>query len=262
MKNYFYLICLVLLAGCQPQTNNESESGSHELPETVHHSATITKVLNAHGGINQWYSLRRLSYDKANEHHTVELRSRKVKVETEKWAMGSDGKNVWISPVENEYRGNPRFYHNLYFYFFAMPFVLGDPGVFYEDMEPKELLGKTYNAIKISYGDGIGDSPKDNYILYYDPETYRMEWLMYTVTFRSQESSDRFNLIKYEDWNEMEGVILPSKLTWYQYQNQEIGSPRNEVVFENVVLSKEQPEDSMFEMPEDSKIVEMPNSDN
>jgi hypothetical protein len=43
-----------------------------------------------------------------------------------------------------------------------MPFVLGDPGISYEDLADKEILGLNYGVIKISYGAGVGDSPKDN----------------------------------------------------------------------------------------------------
>ena len=33
----------------------------------------------------------------------------------------------------------------------------------------------------MSFNDGVGSSPKDDYIIYYNPDTYQMEWLAYTA---------------------------------------------------------------------------------
>ena len=155
--------------------------------------------------------------------------------------------------------GNARFYHNLYFYFYAFPFVVGDPGVFYEDVEPKEILGTTYNGIKITYDEGVGDSPKDYYIIWYNPETYKMEWLMYTVTFRSGERNENYRLINYGDWAEFEGLLLPTSLQWYQYQDDVIGEKRgNKVVFENINISTEAPSEDIFAMPQGAQLAPMP----
>ncbi len=262
MKKFSFLIVATLFVACQSQQKQEnSTAGVVDSPNTSHHTDAITKVLTAHGGMDKWHSMKQMSFDLANgEHHVVELRNRKVRIDAENHSIGFDGSDVWISPAENEYRGNARFYHNLYFYFHAMPFVLGDPGITYSELPDAEMMGKTCKGILISYGDGVGDSPKDNYKLYYDPETGQMEWLMYTVTFRSQESSDRFNLIKYEDWREINGVKLPGKLVWYNHEDGVPKDPRREIPFTNVQLTTDTPDDGMFAKPEDSKVVGMPES--
>ncbi len=259
MKNFPLIVLLFLIAACQGQPKQEEATEIVDKPDTAHHTETISKILAAHGGIENWHKMNSMSFDMANgEQHTINLKSRKVRIDAEKHAIGYNGEDVWISPAENEYRGNARFYHNLYFYFHAMPFVLGDPGIRYEDLPEAEMMGKTYKGVLVSFGDGVGDSPKDNYKLYYDPETYQMGWLMYTVTFRSGESSDRFNLIKYEDWRDVNGVMLPAKLVWYNHENGVPGDPRREIPFTNVELSDEMPDEAMFAMPEDSKIAAMP----
>ena len=259
MKVHFPLAVLVLLMSCQSQSKKDGTSDeSIDMPKTNHYTTSISNVLEAHGGIETWHSMKQLSFDKGIEHHQIELKSRKVRVASPSWSMGSDGNDVWISPAENDYKGDPRFYHSLYFYFFSMPFVLGDPGVIYEDVEDRELLGETYKGIKISFGTGVGDSPKDNYVLYYHPETNEMAWLMYTVTFRTQETSDRFNLIKYSDWEEFDGVKLPTKLVWYNHKDGVVGEPRNEVLFTNIQITKDIPDASLFQMPTDAKVVPKP----
>ena len=44
-----------------------------------------------------------------------------------------------------------------------MPFVLGDDGITYQKVDDLKVGDVTYPGYKISYGDGVGDSPKDNY---------------------------------------------------------------------------------------------------
>jgi hypothetical protein len=220
------------------------------------HSESIEKVFDAHGGYNTWAEMQGLEFTLANgERHQIELKSRKVLVEGEKRTIGFDGTDVWVVP--DSLTNGARFYHNLYFYFYAMPFVLGDPGITYEDVDSRELFGMNLRGIKVSYGDGVGDSPKDNYILYYDNESKQMRALMYTVTFRSQEASEKFNLIKYDEWQEVEGILLPKKLQWYNYKNDSVGEMRNEVLFSEVMLSKTKPDEKIFLKPESAGIAGM-----
>ena len=256
------MILSVFTFACQPSQKQE-ETVTEQIVEEVkavkpEFPENLEKVLEAHGGFDQWNSLQQLSYVKgsgeAAETQLIDLKDRRVLLTNEKHQIGFDGKDVWISPAENDYKGSPRFYHNLYFYFYAMPFVLADPGIVYEEVEPITFKDKACPGIKVSYNDGVGDSPKDNYILYYDPETYRMEWLMYTVTYRSQETSDRYSLINYSEWADVEGVVLPKKLTWYQYKDGQLGDVRNEAEFFDISVSTEKPADADFAMPEDAKI--------
>lgn len=243
-------ICsLLILTFCTNQQQAESKAA------TAHHSEQIAKIFKAHGGFNQWAEMKTLKFSKDGEHHWIDLNSRKVLVEGQKRTIGFDGKNVWVVP--DSLTNGARFYHNLYFYFYAMPFVLGDPGIHYEDVGNKQLFGMNLHGIKISYGDGVGDSPKDNYILYYNEESNTMKALMYTVTFRSQESSDKFSLIKYDTWQDVNGVLLPEKIQWYNFKNDSIGEMRNEVLFTNVSLSKDQVDQNLFAIREGAGIAGM-----
>jgi len=54
-----------------------------------------------------------------------------------------------------------------------MPFVLGDDGISYEKVEDLKVGDLSYPGYKISYGATVGDSPKDNYFLYYDAASYK-----------------------------------------------------------------------------------------
>ena len=259
MKKYLLLVVMTVIMACQgTKTEEKTVEVQTEPSLTDHHIASIAKVFDAHGGFDQWTSLKQMSYDFNGSHTLVDLQSRYTRIDSEAQTVGFDGEKVWVMPP-NENADRQRMRYNLMFYFYAFPFVVGDPGVFYEDVEPVTLGDKTYNAVKVSYGDGVGDSPKDNYIILSDQETNQMEWLMYTATFGGGEASDRYSLIKYDGWENRGGVVLPTSLQWYQYQDGMVGDPRGgSRTFENVTVSTEYPAMSNFEMPEGAQVAKDP----
>lgn len=221
----------------------------------------ISKVFKAHGGLYQWNIMQNLVFEmdipEGSEKTRTNLKNRKSLIETSKFKIGFDGSNVWLSQQDSmAYKGNAKFYYNLMFYFYAMPFVFADSGIVYQDTEPLLFNNIAYPGIKISYESGIGESSDDEYILYYNKDTHKMEWLSYTVTYFSKEKSKEFHLIKYKDWQTVSGLQLPKALQWYHYENKTVGKPKDEVLFKNVVVSKEKPNDNLFEKPEDGVIVE------
>ncbi|MGI9547300.1 MAG: DUF6503 family protein, partial [Flavobacteriaceae bacterium] len=121
--------------------------------------------------------------------------------------------------------------------------------------EDLSFNGKDYPGIRISYQGNIGTSPKDEYFLHYDPETYRMTWLGYTVTYRTGEKSDNIKWIQYGEWQETSGLILPKAITWYNYEGKTIKDPKSTVLFEKVLLKRESEDSKFFEKPADAKIV-------
>ncbi|MFB1041087.1 MAG: hypothetical protein QMC35_11575 [Polaribacter sp.] len=178
---------------------------------------SFSKMFDKHGGINSWRKLQTLSFNKGEEVHTVDLHSRKTIINTPKYSLGFDGKEVWLDEVEKGiYKGNPTFYYNLYFYFYAMPFVLADDGITYSKVDALTFEGTKYPGYKISYAADKGTSPDDTYIVYYNPETFQMEWLAYTVTFKSKKPSKKYNIIKYDAWEAINGIVLPTEITWYK----------------------------------------------
>lgn len=261
MKTLTFAIAL-LLAVCACTKKQEQERDTADIQKkdaglNAHHSASIRKVFEAHGGFDKWSSMQGLSYRKNDEQTVTNLQNRKILVKSDEQTIGFDGAQVWYLPDSLE-SSRIRFYHNLYFYFYAMPFVVGDPGVYYEDLAPRTILEKEYKGVKISYGKGIGDTPEDNYIVWYDPATYQMEWLMYTVTFTTGTVSEQYKLIKYDKWATFEGLVLPTEIVWYTYKDGEAGDPLQAVKFEDVAISKEAPAQEIFAMPEGAAVATMP----
>ena len=193
-----------------------------------------------------------LSFNKDEEAHTVDLHSRKSVINTSKYSLGFDGSTIWVSDT-TVYKKDPKFYYNLYFYFYAMPFVLADDGIVYSETKPLEFEGKKYPGIKISYKANVGSSPDDNYFLYYNPETYQMEWLKYSMTYFSKKTSEKFNLIKYDKWTNVNGFDLPKELVWYQQDDK--GNPTKAsgkpVEFTLPLVSQGQLDNSFFEKPKE-----------
>jgi hypothetical protein len=261
MKNILLIVmCLFALMACKQESKTIDYKDVELNISTTIYPETMSKILDAHGGIDAWNTMQQLYYEiekpVVNDVYIVALKSRKSLIASEHHLLGFDGENVWLKNLDTvTYKSNPKFYYNLMFYFYAMPFVLGDDGINYSESEPLEFEGTTYPGVLISYEAGVGESPEDEYILYYHPETYKMEWLGYTVTYFSKEKSKEFHFIKYSDWQEVNGLLLPKTLSWYNYENNKPTTFRNDVNFVNVKLSKEVPNEDMFKVPDSAMIV-------
>lgn len=263
MKIVAVLLCCLAVLSCKEATK-ESISSDEIQEETISQEVSkypeaFTKILTAHGGHIPWKKKRNLTFEipkpDAKEVHTTDLHSRKDKIEMQNFSMGFDGQEVWLLDEKQVYKGDPVFYHNLMFYFYAMPFVLADSGIQYGKTENLEFDGISYPGIRISYNSDIGTSPKDEYYIHYNPKTFQMEWLGYTVTYRSGEKSDNVKWIRYHDWMNVDGLMLPKSLTWYEYEGRTIKEARDPLNFENVKLSEIVKPAGFFTRPKGAKIV-------
>ncbi len=263
----FFVIVLFVFTSCKNDKNDTTVDSSIDYKDTELNVTTsvypeaITKVFEAHGGLDHWKHMQTLEFTipkaTGNEVTITDLHNRNSLITMPKHHIGFDGESVWLKSLDTTtYKGNAKFYYNLMFYFYAMPFVLADDGIIYESVEPLKVEGKSYPGIKIAYESGIGESPDDEYVLYYDSETYEMTWLSYTVTYFSKEKSKEFRYIKYSDWQTVNGFLLPKTLTWYNYENNVPTTKQNDLEFKNIRLSKEQTNSDVFKMPADAEVVE------
>jgi hypothetical protein len=265
MKKIAYILLGVfLITACKNVSKIETtgiEGVKNESITTSIYPESITKVFNAHGGIDNWNKMQTLSFTmekpSGKEVTTTNLKTRAELIETPTYTMGFDGSELWVNEkAGNEYKGNAKFYKGLMIYFYAMPFIVGDNGIIYEDTDPLVFEGETYPGILISYEAGIGESPDDQYMIYYDAETGQMEWLGYTVTFGKDGKSKDFHFIRYNNWQTLNGIVIPKSIDWYTYENNLPIEKRNTVEFTDVVVSENAPEVSMFIMPETAEVIE------
>lgn len=262
MKKIIFLTLAISIFACKNKTIPNVDYSEENLDVTTSiYPENITKIFDAHGGLDQWNSMKSLEFTMkkpdGDEVTTTHLKNRKSLIEMPNHTIGFDGDDVWLKNKDTvNYKGNPKFYYNLMFYFYAMPFILADDGIIYEDVAALEFEGKTYPGIKISYESGVGESPEDEYILYYDSETNKMEWLGYTVTYFSKEKSKEFHFIKYSNWQTVKGLVLPETLTWYKYENNLPTEKRNDLQFTNIKISTEKPDSDIFEAPAGAEVIE------
>lgn len=254
MKKLITVFILVaLISACKSETKKEEkkEVGT-EVKKQPTYPEALAEVLEKHGGIDAWRKAKFLSYKVKGEEHTTDLYSRKAVVHGENFSLGYDGKEVWLHQKDSTaFKGNSEFYYNLYFYFYAMPFVLADDGIIYSDTAPIEFEGVSYPGIKISYKANVGVSPDDNYFIFYHPETKQMAWLGYTVTYFSKKPSDNFKIIRYNDWENVNGFLLPKSITWYNKNDQGVPTePAGEPTeFSSALVSQAPLADSFFSKP-------------
>ncbi|MGB3591183.1 MAG: DUF6503 family protein [Nonlabens sp.] len=259
----FLLLSSLLFSGCKDAGNpNEKEStestDQSQSVDLTRYPAALVEVFKAHGGLEQWNQMKTLTYTMGKEVHTTNLHNRDIVIKTDDYSIGGSGGKVWIAQDSTFYPpSRARFYHNLMFYFYAMPFIVADDGIIYSEAPALQKDGISYPAIKIAYENNIGDSPDDEYIIYYHPETKRMEWLAYTVTYGKEGKSDQFKYIKYSKWNEINELLLPTELDWYETENNLPTTSRNSPrIFTNIDIDASDMDKDFYQMPENGSYVD------
>ena len=81
-----------------------------------------------------------------------------------------------------------------------------------------------------------------------------MEWLLYTVTYYSKEPGKKYNALHYNNWKEFNGLKLPTAMVGYKTSGDTITEKRYESLFENIEISENAFEQSIFDMPANAEI--------
>ncbi|MEM7007877.1 MAG: DUF6503 family protein [Thermodesulfobacteriota bacterium] len=235
------------------------------LPLTLFSSAQLDESYEAHGGLETFQKYGGLEYDQqmvisgvinVSDNQVFDLKSRKALITSDKYTVGFDGNEAWITPNVQALGIPPRFYALTPFYFFGLPFLFADPGVNIESLGTKELNGTQYNVIKVTYDPGIGDTPDDDYVVYLDKDTNQIKLVHYIVTYpplmqgKSVDELERHAAV-YEEWQEVGGLVVPKKLSFYEWSDDQLGdSARGYMTFEDVTFSVQTPDPKIFEMPD------------
>lgn len=257
MKNdaFFLGLLLLLLPAC---TSPGSQPAS-ATPASPAYPPLLQQALQAHGGLERWQSFEtlRFSWESGDKgpvrSSVVDLKTRRERIRSEEYEMGFDGQNYWyLLPEGSQAKPNPRFAINLEFYFFGMPFVAADPGIKYEYLGQKVAHGTPYEALKITFDDGTGVAPKDQYILHFDPKTHRLALLLYSVTYFDSSRATTYNARVYDDWQQINGLWVPRQATSYRWnaQTDSLGAQRATHIYKQVSFDSQPPADSLFAMPD------------
>ncbi len=271
MRLFSLVLFMGFLGACQNQTSpqeenptvsDQPEENTEEAP-VVNTPQELAATLEALGGLEAWAKFRTLEYDLkggflGDDHQVIDLQDRRLMVKADSFNIGFDGQQVWVTPNKEAVPDVPaRFYSSLYFYFFSVPFVLSDPGVNLEKMENQDLGGETYEVVRATFGEGVGDSPQDEFRILINPDTKKPAYMLYTVSYFDQKANEKFSAIHFEEMQEVEGLTLPKIFTWYEYKEGKLGEKQSSVTFENVSLMAGPMGDEMYAMPEGADVDEI-----
>lgn len=110
MKKILLLSIIVLTISCK---NKKQEKVDTEVIVEVKKEffpAELGKVFEKHGGIDAWRKAQILSFNKGKEIHTADLHSRKIVINSPKYSLGFDGKEVWLDQESSTaFKGNKDF---------------------------------------------------------------------------------------------------------------------------------------------------------
>jgi len=176
-----------------------------------------------------------------------------------------DGSTVWVSPADAEIE-RARFHALTWPYFAAVPFKLADPGSQLEPMEPQEVLGVQCNMAKLTFDEGVGDTPEDWYIVYQNAETGLLKALAYTVTYGAtgeeelEKALNEPHGMSYDTYTEVGGVQISTEWTFRHWNEEEgfHGDPMMQFKMSNPRFVTAEP--GAFEKPEDAQEAKLPSS--
>lgn len=162
----------------------------------------IEAMVEAHGGLERWraapsirfYSVMHDNYARKEAfawwiaYEVIDQKTRKV---WQHWPMedadvGYDSESVWWS---NRPRANPppQFIH-FFYYFVNLPWITQDDGVALGEVKRFDWpgMGKELYEVKMTFDEapGVGKSGKDYFVLYVDPDNYRLAGYQYAVGYR------------------------------------------------------------------------------
>ena len=157
--------------------------------------ALVWRAIEAHGGLEAWLGSGplqfRFAYQPAGRPaiDTFQVvdpwsaRARQQVAPQRTAEFGWDGQRAWVQPPDAKLPTNPRFWSLTPYYFVGMPFVLGDPGVRFEQLADASFEDESFDIVKATFEPGTGDAPGDHYVLYLDKESGRLRAVRYVVSY-------------------------------------------------------------------------------
>lgn len=142
-----------------------------------------------------------------------------VRMEDSLKVMIWDGQEAYLFPETSTY-SKTRFDVLTWSYFFAAPYKLSDPGVNHHYLGNDRPLNQyNYAASQITFGEGVGDSPKDWYIAYKDKKEDLLVALAYIVTYNTtiEKASEDPHAITYEAFIELEGIPFATQWNFWTW---------------------------------------------
>ena len=192
----------------------------------------VERMIEAHGGMEAWADAPTVSFEDEWRRGdaeagnvsvvTVEQGSRRAFIDYpgSDMRMAWDGSKAWSENWQAQ--APPRFMALLNYYFLNLPWLTQDPGVILAPPQEGQLWDDPvrYLTIRMTFESGVGDTPDDYYVLYIDPETYRLAACEYVVTYSDLlpegVSASQPHVLVYDEWMEVDGLLVPARFTIYE----------------------------------------------
>jgi hypothetical protein len=192
----------------------------------------VDSIIAAHGGMDKWAWAPTVSFEvemtPAGQPQgmlsrvTVEQGRRRTYHEMPALSarMAWDGERAWSENWKLPFP--PRFLALLHYYFANLPWLTRDPGVRLASEGTAKLPGDAtqYRTVRMTFDEGVGDSPRDYYVLYVHPATRRLRALEYIVTYAGAlpegMSSSPPNLLLYQEHATVDGLVVPTRYEIFQ----------------------------------------------
>jgi len=224
-------------------------------------STVLKDALDAHGGLDTWEAFGTVEYDFSlriggatrDDRHLFDLNKRRVRVEQSAYTVGITEDKAWVAPNMETYgyTAPPRFYGKAYTYLFSIPFVFADPGVNVASVGQRSLDGTSYDVLKITFDEGVGDTPRDVFYLYLEPDSHQVHAALFSVTYRNPNVTRPITGVVYNEWATANGLTVPRKATMYGVsEDQALQKKLGTFEYKNVTFRTETPGDNQFVMPE------------
>ena len=286
-----FLLTIILFSQCVP--NREDSATAEDLPDAVMQATPppdwveervaaaqerlnateagqrIWQAIEAHGGLARWYSNGPLHFqfnyqplDDSTPRNTYEVanywsaQTRHQLVEDTTVQYGWDGQQAWATDTA-AVPYNVRFWSLTPYYFVGIPFVLGDPGVNLESLGKDTFEDKTYDLVKVTFGDNVGDAPDDYYVIYVGQEDHRVGALRYIVSYPGyfpEGGHAPEKLMAYDGAQTVDGIILPEGYRTFWWKEDQVGEHITDISVSEVGFRPEVRQD-YFSTPEGAVVI-------
>lgn len=245
-------------------------------PAHVEGLRLLDRTIEAHGGLERFRSYGTMRYHTKNLpygagrltfDHVADLVARHHRMDGDSprgaFIAAANATQGWTTNAE-ALGITPRWITHGNSYFVMMPFVFADPGITVTAVGQRTFAGQTFDAVSIRYGQGVGDTAEDDYVLYLDRQTHRLRLIDFAVTHKAIRGDTpidqvpRFSL-EFVEWQRADGLLVPSRLHFAVYSRTADGGGRaNEgarYTVSGVRFARARPDAALFE-PVDGATIE------
>lgn len=230
----------------------------------------IWQAIEAHGGLSRWYGNGPIQFhfnyqplDGNIPRNTIQISDnwsakarQKIATDTS-LQFGWDGQQAWALPDTSKIPFDARFWALTPYYFVGIPFVLADEGVYLEEAGQDNLEGITYDLVKVTFGEGVGDAPDDYYVIYLHPESHLVGAYRYVVSYPAYfpEGGHTPEKIMVLDGKQVvEEIVFPEGYRTFMWKDEKAGEHVTNITLSDIHFHPGLPKD-YFNAPTEAQAI-------